>query len=146
MKRLTLILTLVIVYVLLTPFALAETIFPDIPGYKTFLCDPHTHTVFSDGSVWPSVRIDEALRESINAIAITDHIEYQPHEKDIPTKHNRANEIAESSAKDKPLLLIRGAEITRDTPPGHFNAIFLNDVNPLDTPDLVEAIRLLEPS
>ena len=140
MKHLTLILTLVLVTVFLAPFALADTIFPDIPGYKTFLCDPHTHTVFSDGQVWPSVRIDEALRESINAIAITDHIEYQPHKNDIPTSHNRANEIAESSAKDKPVLLIKGAEITRATPPGHFNAIFLADVNPLDTSDLVEAI------
>ena len=25
--------------------------FPDIPGYKTLLCDFHQHTVFSDGSV-----------------------------------------------------------------------------------------------
>ena len=30
--------------------------FPDIPGYKTLKCDFHTHTVFSDGSVWPDIR------------------------------------------------------------------------------------------
>ena len=140
MKNLTLIFTLLLVNVLFAPFVFAETIFPDISGYKTFLCDPHTHTVFSDGSVWPSVRIDEALRESINAVAITDHIEYLPHKNDIPANHNRSFEIAEWFAKDKNLLLIKGAEITRDTPPGHFNALFLTDVNPLDTEDLVEAI------
>jgi hypothetical protein len=144
MKRLTLFFTLVLANLLSAPIAFseapAETIFPDIPGYKTFLCDPHTHTVFSDGQVWPSVRIDEALRESIDCIAITDHIEYQPHKNDIPTNHNRANEIAEWFAKDKNLLLIKGAEITRDTPPGHFNALFLNDVKPLETPDLIDAI------
>jgi hypothetical protein len=39
------------------------------------------------------------------------------------------------------LLLPKGAEITRDTPPGHFNAIFLNDVNPLDTKELADAIK-----
>jgi quinoprotein glucose dehydrogenase len=27
-----------------------EIVFPDIPGYKTILCDFHTHTVFSDGN------------------------------------------------------------------------------------------------
>jgi len=144
MKNLTLVLTLVLVNVLFSPFALAEApakvTFPDITGYETFLCDPHTHTAFSDGSVWPSVRIDEALRESIDCIAITDHIEYLPHKNDISAGHNRSYEIAEWFAKDKNLLVIKGAEITRDTPPGHFNALFLTDVDPLDTEDLVEAI------
>ncbi len=36
--------------------------FPDIPGYKTLLCDFHQHTVFSDGSVWPNIRVQEALK------------------------------------------------------------------------------------
>jgi len=44
------------------------------------------------------------------------------------------------AAKDKGILLIRGAEITRDTPPGHFNALFLDDVNPLDTKDLLDCM------
>ena len=144
MKKLAIILSLLLTILTAAPLALAEalakTIFPDIPGYKTFLCDPHTHTVFSDGSVWPSVRIDEALRESINAVAITDHIEYLPHKNDISANHNRSFEIAQWFAKDKNLLVIKGAEITRETPPGHFNAIFLTDVNPLDTEDLIDAI------
>ena len=35
---------------------------PDIPGYKTLKCDFHIHTVFSDGSVWPDIRSEEAWR------------------------------------------------------------------------------------
>jgi len=117
-----------------------EVRIPDIPGYVTLKCDLHQHTVFSDGSVWPSVRVDEAWREGMDAIAITDHIEYQPHKQDIPTNHNRPYEIALPAAKDKGILLIKGAEITRDTPPGHFNALFLDDVNPLDTKDLLDCM------
>ena len=52
---------------------------PDIMGYKTLKCDFHMHTVFSDGAVWPTVRVDEAWQEGLDALAITDHIEYQPH-------------------------------------------------------------------
>ena len=36
---------------------------PDIPGYITMKCDFHMHTVFSDGSVWPQIRAEEAWRE-----------------------------------------------------------------------------------
>lgn len=117
-----------------------EVRIPDIMEYKTLKCDFHQHTVFSDGSVWPTVRVDEAWREGLDAIAITDHIEYQPHKQDIPTNHNRPYEIALPQAKERGILLIRGAEFTRDTPPGHFNALFLEDVNPLDTKDLLEAM------
>lgn len=115
--------------------------FPDLPGYKTLSCDLHMHTVFSDGNVWPTVRVEETWRQGLDAIAITDHIEYQPHKEDVPTKHNRPYELAEQAAGEHGMLLIRGAEITRDTPPGHFNAIFLNDIASLDVPDFLEAIK-----
>ncbi len=118
-----------------------EIHFPDLPGYKTLACDFHMHTVFSDGSVWPTVRVNETWRQGLDAIAITDHIEYQPHKDDVPTQHGRAYEIAESAAKAHNMLLVKAAEITRDTPPGHFNALFLNDVNPLDTPEFLDAIK-----
>ena len=52
---------------------------PDIPGYLTLKCDFHMHTVFSDGDVWPTVRVQEAWLEGLDAISITDHIEYLPH-------------------------------------------------------------------
>ena len=64
-------------------------------------------------------------REGLDAISIIDHIEYQPHKQDVPTNHNRPYEIAVRRAQEKNILLVKGAEITRDTPPGYFNAIFL---------------------
>lgn len=118
-----------------------EIQFPDILGYTTLKCDFHIHTVFSDGAVWPTVRVEEAWREGLDAVSITDHIEYQPKKNDIPTQHNRPYEIALPLANRKHMLLPRGTEITRDTPPGHFNAIFLNDVIPLDTPEILDAIQ-----
>jgi 3',5'-nucleoside bisphosphate phosphatase len=115
--------------------------FPDLPGYTTLACDLHMHTVFSDGNVWPTVRVGEAWRQGLDAIAITDHVEHHPHKADVPTKHNRPYELAEEAAKAHNLLLVRGAEITRSTPPGHFNALFLHDVAPLDTPDFLDAVK-----
>lgn len=119
----------------------AARYFPDVAGYKTLICDFHMHTVFSDGTVWPTVRVDEAWREGLDAISITDHIEYQPHEKDIPTQHNRPYEIAKDRARQLNVLLIKGTEITRDTPPGHYNALFLKDIDPLDTEEFLACIQ-----
>ena len=39
-----------------------EIHFPNLPGYQTLKCDLHMHTVFSDGEVWPTVRVREAWR------------------------------------------------------------------------------------
>ena len=99
------------------------------------------HTVFSDGDVWPVVRVEEAWREGLDAIAITDHIEVQPHKKDIPTQHNRSYEIAKPKAEELGIILIKGVEITKSMPPGHFNAIFIEDANALDSDDWREAIK-----
>ncbi|HNT66912.1 MAG TPA: Sb-PDE family phosphodiesterase [bacterium] len=108
--------------------------FPSISGYQTLLCDFHLHTVFSDGRVWPTVRADEAWRYGLDAIAITDHIEYRPFKEEFASRDlNRSFEIAARSAGNFPLLVIRGSEITRSMPPGHLNAIFLSDANPLET-------------
>lgn len=104
---------------------------PDIAGFRTLKGDFHMHTVFSDGVVWPNVRVQEAWQEGLDAICITDHIEHQPHAKDLPTNHNRPYEIAKGPADQANILLIRGSEITRGTPPGHFNAIFLEDSSKL---------------
>lgn len=118
-----------------------EVKIPDISGYRTLKCDFHMHTVFSDGRVWPTVRVEEAWREGLDAFAITDHIEYLPHKRDVRPEFNRPYEIARRAAKDKGLIIIRGAEITRDMPPGHLNAIFLKDVNPLDVNDWKDAVK-----
>ena len=115
--------------------------FPDVAGYKTLICDLHTHTVFSDGSVWPTVRVNEAEREGLDVLVISDHIEYQPHKHDLPTNHNRPYAIAKQSAREKNVLLIKAAEITRNTPPGHYNALFLDDIDPLETPEFLDVIE-----
>ncbi len=132
--------------------------FPDVPGYHTLVCDLHTHTVFSDGSVWPDIRVQEALRDGLDCLAITDHIEYQPHIDDIPhPDRNRSYDLAaqvvermmedeqkeadENDGENVPLLVLRGAEITRAMPPGHINAVMLEDVNPVRVDSSADAIR-----
>ena len=47
--------------------------FPDTAEFQTLVVDLHTHSVFSDGHVWPRIRIGEALRDGLDAIAITEH-------------------------------------------------------------------------
>lgn len=114
---------------------------PNIGEYQTLKCDFHMHSVFSDGLVWPTVRVDEAYREGLDAISLTEHIEYRPHKKDIKAAHGRSYEIAEKSAAAKNILLIRGSEITRSMPPGHFNAIFLSNCDSLEQKEWRDAFK-----
>ena len=114
---------------------------PDLKGYVTLKCDFHMHTVFSDGSVWPTNRIAEAYLEGLDAISITDHLEYRPKKDDIVASHNRSYEVALPAAKTGGIILVRGAEITRDMPPGHSNAIFITNADELDKPDYMDAYR-----
>ncbi|MGW8179780.1 MAG: Sb-PDE family phosphodiesterase [bacterium] len=114
---------------------------PDILGYQTLKCDLHIHTVFSDGLVWPSVRSEEAWREGLDVIAVTDHLEYQPHKQDLPTAHNRSFEIAQPHGAALGVTVVRGSEITRKMPPGHLNAVFLEDAEPLDTENWRDAVQ-----
>jgi hypothetical protein len=87
------------------------------------------HTVFSDGHVWPTVRLQEAWQEGLDVIAISDHIEHTPHSHDIPVNHNRAYELVKDIAAENNIIFIKGSEITRQTPPGHFNAVFIGDAS-----------------
>ena len=106
--------------------------FPDIPGYKSLKTDLHIHTVFSDGYVWPNIRVMEALRDNLDAISLTEHLEYQPHLDDIPhPDRNRSYTIALEEAKEHDLLIVHGSEITRSAPMGHNNAVFIKDANPI---------------
>ena len=116
--------------------------FPDIPGYKTLKCDFHQHTVFSDGSVWPDIRVQEALMDGLDAISLTEHLEYQPHKDDIPhPDRNRSYDIAIKEAGTHDLIIVKGSEITRKMPPGHNNAIFLSDPNKLLVDDSIQVFR-----
>jgi hypothetical protein len=108
---------------------------PDIAGYQTLKADFHVHSVFSDGDVWPTVRVTEAVREGLDAISLTEHLEYRPHHRsgDMVSTHDRSYDITLPQAERRDLLLIRGSEITRPMSPGHANAIFIEDSDPLAT-------------
>ncbi len=106
--------------------------FPDIENYLTITSDLHTHSVFSDGHVWPNIRVAEAMKDKLDAIAITEHLEYQPHIRYIPNKNrNIAFLEAKKAADESDLIVIAGSEITREMPPGHLNAVFIKDANTL---------------
>ncbi len=116
--------------------------FPDLDNFLTLKTDLHIHTVFSDGKVWPNIRVDEAIEDGLDAISLTEHLEYQPHSEDIPhPDRNRSYEIALATAKPHDLIVIHGAEITRSMPPGHSNAIFIKDANKLMIKDSIEVFE-----
>jgi len=101
-----------------------------IPGFESFQtlkCDFHMHTVFSDGQVWPTVRLQEIWQEGLDVMAITDHVEYTPNAADVKVNYNRAWELVKDLAVENNIVFIKGTEITRQTPPGHFNALFISD-------------------
>ncbi len=138
-----------IVVLLLLPLALhgappvvrTEIQMPDLPGYVTLKCDLHLHTVFSDGDVWPPVRVVEAWRDGLDAIALTDHIEYQPKTNDLPSNLQRPWELAAGTAREHGILLVRGAEITKSPEIGHYNAIFLTNILDIAHEDVNESVR-----
>jgi 3',5'-nucleoside bisphosphate phosphatase len=127
------------------PFAL-----PAPPGFQTLAADLHLHTVFSDGEVWPTVHVREAWRDGLDLVALTDHLEYRPHARDVAGSALRAFEVARPLADQLGLLLLPAAEITRPIPlapspwpvgSAHFNALFITDDTPLANPDLTAALR-----
>lgn len=119
-----------------------EIVIPDVDGYMVLKCDFHSHTVFSDGNVWPTFRVSEAWKDGLDALAITDHIEYRPHAQYINADFNTSYEIAKPSADNYGLILIKGTEITRKQGEiGHFNALFIDDANTIPNDDPFVAIE-----
>ena len=112
---------------------------PDVPGFKTLKCDFHLHTVISDGEVWPTTRVTEAWRDGFDAIAITDHADYNPHKEDVKNDLVRSYELARPLAESLGILLVRGIELAEgDT---HCNALFVTDPNALRGLKLIEALQ-----
>jgi hypothetical protein len=141
MKRLIII---TLLFILISPAILSQrriVNLPDLPGYVTLKCDFHMHTVFSDGNVWPTYRLFEAFRDGLDAFAITDHIEYSPKKAFIPIDHNAAWKIIETQAKESNIILVHAAEITRSMPPGHLNALFIQDGSLLVQDSVYNAIE-----
>ncbi len=114
---------------------------PDILGYQTLLCDFHMHTIFSDGKVWPTVRVQEAIEEGLDVIALTDHIGKKKPITDVNRNLDRAYEIAAEEAQGTDLIVIRGGEITFSAPYGHNNALFLSEAQKLDTGDPLSSLK-----
>ncbi|WP_035456824.1 Sb-PDE family phosphodiesterase [Algoriphagus terrigena] len=106
-----------------------EIAIPDVPGFVTLKCDFHMHTVFSDGHVWPTFRVNEAVRDGLDAISLTEHIDYEGFPEVVDRDYNKSYEIAREAADKKGLIVIRGAEISPRVPPYHNNALFLTDAN-----------------
>lgn len=118
---------------------------PDLGGYVTVAGDFHMHTVYSDGSVLPDVRVNEIYREGLGALATTDHAEFSPYLSDLPKNSNRSNELAAKRAGELGLIHIPGTEITRDFSQGefsgHFVALFIKDVDAVEVPDTFDMLR-----
>lgn len=114
---------------------------PKVEGYTLLKCDFHVHTIFSDGIVWPSLRIREAWEEGLDVIALTDHVEGQPSRNGIETDLNLAYENARDEAQKDNIILIKGAEISRMMPPGHLNVLFVKDVNALRKKDIIDVLE-----
>ncbi|MDF9831681.1 phosphotransferase [Parabacteroides sp. PF5-6] len=117
-----------------------EVRIPGFDGWQTLKCDFHTHTVFSDGQVWPDIRVGEAWRQGLDAVAITDHIEYRPNKEVVLGDLNQSYILAKKRGDAIGFIVIKGMEITRSKPLGHLNALFLDDSLPLDVEDPLKAI------
>ena len=60
-----------------------EFVVPAIDGYTAYKADLHTHTIFSDGHLSMESRVREAWLDGLDVMAVTEHLEYRPHEKNL---------------------------------------------------------------
>ena len=116
---------------------------PQVNGYHVYKADLHTHTIFSDGQVTMDYRIREAWMDGLDIYAVTEHVEYRPHEEtfikwlrgyirnDVKgAKNHRINysaadadgiqvdlnlpiQVAENIGKQFNITVIPGIEVTR---------------------------------
>ena len=103
---------------------------PNAGEFQVLKGDFHMHTIYSDGAVQPVARVQEAVDNGLDVIAITDHVESSgsrglPKELDRNTSYN----LAKPEAEKQKLILVQGTEITKSE--WHFNALFIKDANPI---------------
>ena len=121
-----------------------EVVLPQVNGFNVYKADLHTHTVFSDGQVMPSLRVYEAWLDGLDIMAVTEHIEYRPRENEfvkyldryvedkydggvncklftkaasedgIMVDLNHCVKLSQKEAEKYGILIIPGIEITRD--------------------------------
>lgn len=145
-----------------------EIILPQVNGFNCYKADFHVHTSYSDGNVTPAGRVTEAWHDGLDIIAITDHYEALAGVKkffNVAAKYHEGTDIKYQSARQAkgikadfnamhqeavnqlekskyPMLLIKGCEMGRNAKThGHFNALFLEDINTVYDPDMAEAFR-----
>ena len=146
-----------------------EIILPDVNGFKCYKGDFHIHTSYSDGKATPGGRVNEAWYDGLDIIAITDHYEGtsglkralkvaaplnpdgEPTEYktavqrgSVPADFNAIHDeaVAQLRRTGFPMLLIKGCEMAREPKEyGHFNCLFLKDLNTLYDPDIAEAFK-----
>ena len=143
-----------------------EIAIPQVKGFTCYKGDFHIHTSYSDGRVNPAGRVVEAWKDGLDVIAITDHYEGRTGERNFfkviapygaDIKYQSANKakavkadfnaihqeaVATVEKYGYPMLLIKGCEMARGAEThGHFNALFLDDINGLYDPDLEVALR-----
>ena len=151
------------------PTQRTEIIVPEVNGFKCYKGDFHVHTSYSDGRVNPKGRVLEAWYDGLDVIAITDHYEgtsglkgalkvaapLSPDGKPLEYKSardagyvtadfNAIHKEAEWQLKRSgfPMLLIKGCEMARNNNThGHFNCLFLKDINTVYDPDMAKAFR-----
>lgn len=151
------------------PTKRTEIILPQVNGYNCYKGDFHVHTSYSDGRVNPKGRVLEAWYDGLDILAITDHYEgtsglkgalkvaapLSPEGKPIEYKSARdvGHATADFNAIHKeaewqlkrsgfPMLLIKGCEMAREPKEyGHFNCLFLKDINSVYDPDIAEAFK-----
>ena len=58
-------------------FVRMEITIPQVNALNVYKADLHIHTIYSDGEVTPDMRVLEAWYDGLDAIAITDHMEYR---------------------------------------------------------------------
>ncbi len=123
-----------------------EIITPTVSNFRVLKGDVHLHTMFSDGLVWPSYRVDEAWSDGLDFLAITDHIEYRPFKDYVSGDLNISYDLAIDRANELDIELIKGIEITRKQGVlGHFGALFIKDANAIKIDDpkasIMEAVK-----
>ena len=132
MKRLTYLFLMLLMSASASANTPNKIVIPNIEGYRTLKGDFHVHTMFSDGTVWPTARVQEAIWEGLDVLAITDHIDTRSQKwknKGILSDkcdRNTSYKLAKQ-ATNKSLLVIHGGELSRGVPSGHCNALFIKD-------------------
>ena len=65
-----------------------EIVIPQVGEYNVYKADLHTHTIFSDGQVNNTFRVNEAWQEGLDIMAVTEHIESRKFE-DVMVRYTK---------------------------------------------------------